>query len=136
MKLGVDEDGEDFGACVIDTNDAVEIKSAKARLSRAARAYMDALGIVLLSSGRDVHPFGSEGPIVKAVDRETIRTEFYNSWPADGDTDAKRAAAKRKRFNEGERDLMDGRLIASREINGATIVWAVKEAAMRDGTGP
>lgn len=132
VKTGEDEDGEDVGACVVEpsTADPGAAEGGKAtRPSRAMRAYLEALQVVLLDAGKKLRPFGSEGAEVTAVDREAIRAEFYRAWPADGDTEAKKTATKRQRFNKGEGELIERKLICTREIDMRTFVWAVTRQA-------
>jgi hypothetical protein len=64
--------------------------------------------------------------MVKAVDREVVRAEFYKSHPADGDTEQKRKEAKRKAFNRSIHDAADKELIGVRDINGVTVLWLTK----------
>jgi len=133
VKTGEDEDGEDVGACVVEPSaaDPGAAETGKAsRPSRAMRAYLEALQIALLGDRKEkIRPFEAEGPEVTAVDREAVRGEFYCAWPADGDTEAKRAASKRKTFNRAEGELIERKLICAREIDLRTFVWAVTRQA-------
>lgn len=136
VKTGEDEDGEDVGACVVEPSaaDPGAAEAGKAsRPSRGAKAYLEALQIVLLDAGRKMRPFGSEGAEVTAVDREAIRAEFYRSWPADGDTEKKRTASKCKAFGRGEKELIERKLICAREVDAQTFIWAVRETYKKDG---
>jgi hypothetical protein len=132
VKTGEDEDGEDVGACVVEPSAAAPgaAETGKAsRPSRAAAAYLAAFQTVLLNAGKKLRPFGAEGSEVAAVDREAVRVEFYHAWPADGDTEAKRAASKRKTFNRAEGELIERKLICAREIDLRNFVWAVTRQA-------
>jgi hypothetical protein len=130
VDLGTDDDGEAFGSCYVDFSaaacDHAKHGAAGAKLSRAARAYLDAFARVILDRGEKARPF-ADGPEVKAVDREIVRGEFYRCCPADGDTEAKRAASKRKAFSRGERDASDCHRIVARDMGEKTIVWAIND---------
>ena len=64
---------------------------------------------------------------VNAVDRELVREEFYLAWPADGDDEKKKAAARQKNFVRGETKAIDRLVIATRECGGAQLVWSIAE---------
>jgi len=57
---------------------------------------------VLADHGTDQRPF-HDGPIVRAIDREIVRSEFYKSYPADGDA-KQQQETRRKAFNRAIRD--------------------------------
>jgi hypothetical protein len=82
--------------------------------------------VVLSEAATDQYPYGADGPMLKAVDREVVRAEFYKSHPADGDTEQKRKEAKRKAFNRSIHDAADKELIGVRDINGVTVLWLTK----------
>lgn len=138
VKVDVDEDGDDYGACYVAPlqADAAAIGDPKAKLSRAARAFMSAFQVGVLDKGERAWPFGVEGHEVKAVDRENVRAEFYRSWPADGDTDAKKTAARQKAFKRGEFELIERRMVCVREVAAKTLVWAVREDHSATRTDP
>ena len=129
VELGKDEDGEAFGACYVEPGEAESIiTSAKAKpLPRAARAYIDALHIVVDEKGKKVRPFGSEGPEVNAADRDLVRDEFYRAWPADGDDDKARKNAKRQAFGRGEAEAIERHRVAARDVGGVQLVWLLSE---------
>ena len=52
---------------------------------------------VLIDHGTDQRPF-HDGPLVRAVDIDVVRSEFYKSYAAEG-TDKQKAAARRQAFN-------------------------------------
>ena len=126
VQLGVDKDGEEFGACVVDiVTDAQP--SAASRMTNVCKAYIDAFHRIVLDQGAKLRPFGMTGPEVRAVDREAIRAEFYAAWPADS-TDA-----KKKAFRRAEQEAIERNLMVTREISGRQMVWAdrVEEGPLR-----
>ncbi|WP_374254149.1 AAA family ATPase [Xanthobacter sp.] len=139
IPSGIDEDGSVIGSCYIDAQppqrgDGGETEILKARPLRGdAKAYFDALMVVLTQGGQKVRPFGSEGPEVVAADREDVRREFYASRPADGDDAGKLSSARQKAFRRGEDALLAGSRIACREVHETQLVWLAAERTGRDG---
>lgn len=129
VELGIDEDGEPFGSCYVvpELADSGAKRTQAGKLSRATRTYIDACNVVLGDRGERTRPF-LDGPEINAVDRDLVRAEFYARWPADGDTEAKRQEARRKRFNSGEAEALDRKLVCTREIAGKTLVWRLQES--------
>src|SRR5262249_26772632 len=76
---------------------------------------------MLANCGSEQRPY-PDGPIVRAVVIEIVRTEFYKSYPATGDDETKKEA-RRKAFSRAIRDANDKRLIGSRDIGATTFVW-------------
>jgi hypothetical protein len=84
---------------------------------------------MLADCGSDQRPY-PDGPIVRAVDIEIVRVEFYKSYPATGDETAKKAA-RRKAFNRAIGDAHAKQLIGSRDNGGTTLVWLVNPTNIR-----
>jgi hypothetical protein len=74
-----------------------------------------------LVDGQDIRPF-ADGPIVRAVNLEVVRREFYRQYPADG-TEEQKAETRRKQFGRSVRDAIARSLVASREINQTQFIW-------------
>jgi len=80
---------------------------------------------MLADQGTDQRPF-PDGPTVKTVDIEVVRTEFCKSYPATGDEAAK-AEARRKAFSREIGTADHKRLIGTRDIQGITFIWFAQE---------
>jgi hypothetical protein len=124
VYIGDDTEGRPVQSAVV--NWTGRPKAAAAKASRAAHAYVAALETVLRAEGAMAHPFGDDGPEVFAVDRDSVRAEFYANWPADGETEKKRAAARRQRFNAGEKEAILSGLVVSRECEGRQLAWLAR----------
>ena len=74
-------------------------------------------------AGSNVTPF-TDGPTVRAVNRELLRNEFYKQYPADGD-DKQKTEVRRKAFNRAVKHAQDKELIMVKEIGGIQLVWLV-----------
>ena len=78
---------------------------------------------VMSDKSKAIRPFGSEGPEVKALDREEVRREFYAAYPADGDSDKARAATRRQAFDRAIKAGVAATLLQVRELEGVTWLW-------------
>jgi hypothetical protein len=132
VELGNDRDGEPVTTCVVEwspeTSNTVTPTVKSGGWPKPLKILGRALMAILAEHSRDVRPFGFEGSVVKAVDREQVRSEFYRSYPtADGKTEEQRKEAKRKAFNRNLRDATAKGLIGVREVDGVTMVWMARD---------
>jgi hypothetical protein len=95
---------------------------------RKLTVFHDALFNALADGGRAQQPF-IDGPLVRAVDRELVRAEFYKRYPADGGTEERRNDAKRKAFNRSLTDAQESKLIGVADVDQLTLVWSTKHAS-------
>jgi hypothetical protein len=79
----------------------------------------------LSADGIELRPY-ADGPMVRAVDLEVARKEFYKDHPADGDTDKQKQDARRKAFARALKDAKDAGLIGTRDIDGIQYVWLAR----------
>jgi hypothetical protein len=137
VDLGCDQNGNPVGTLTIVWGEE------KARASAAAgqpvwpkhlRVFHQALTEALISNGKDLR-LGADGPVVKAVDCEYVRAEFYRIYPADGDTGDKRQEARRRAYNRNLKDAQERRLIGVRVDGNRTDVWLVTRGTAGDSQG-
>jgi hypothetical protein len=121
VPIGTDEDGEPITRVVIDWDKQVATKPDEARWSPSLQLLRRILMTMLVTASSDLTPF-ADGPVVRAVDRELVRAEFYKQHPADGDAKQK-AEARRKAFNRAVKDAQAKSLIMVREVAGVQLVW-------------
>jgi hypothetical protein len=125
VDLGVDDKGRPTTSLVVDWLKGPPQgvpKAERSGWSKSLRFLQRALMNVLAEQGSDQRPF-LDGPVVRAVNIEVVRAEFYKSYPA-ADADAKKKqATKRQAFNRVIRDAQDRSLIGVREVGGTTLVW-------------
>ena len=77
-----------------------------------------AIGGALAEHGVEL-PVPPDGPVVRMVDQEIVREQFYTHTPADG-TPEQKGEFRRKRFNRAIDWAEDQQLIAIEEIGGVT----------------
>jgi hypothetical protein len=97
-------------------------KGKKDPWTKSTRLLRKVLMNLLADCGRDVHPY-LDGPKVRAVEKELIRKEFYKEYPAEGETEKQKQAAKRQAFNRSITDAQAAGLIGFREVEGVESVW-------------
>lgn len=127
VHVADDEDGEPILSAYVARSDQPTIHERPTRprpLSPAAAVYKRAFDVVF-DRAVEIMPFGSEGGRWKAVTTEHVRSEFFASYPAEGDTHERRTDAKRKAFKNGQKSLLSRNMIATREIDGVEYVWQI-----------
>jgi len=101
VSLGRDEDGEEFGACIVkpDLENAQKVvsKGKQRSLPRGERALKAAIDEALSASSQRVQVMG-DGPFVSAVRLSSVREAFSRFYVIDEDDSAKKADALRKAF--------------------------------------
>jgi hypothetical protein len=126
VNLGSDKNGQPQTTLVIQwKQEGAAVQKAGADMWRPLVVFRDALFNVLVEQGIERRPF-PDGPMIRAVDIELVRAEFYKRYPADGDTDAKRQDARRKAFNRNLKKAQEQRLIGVAVAGGVTSIWIAK----------
>jgi hypothetical protein len=92
---------------------------------KSLRLLRQALMNVLVDHGKALRPW-PDGPVVRAVDIEIIRPEFYRGYPAAEATDAQaKKNARQKAFVRAIKDAKADNLIGNWELAGITYVWLI-----------
>jgi hypothetical protein len=127
VTVGTDEDGDAVTACVVmpveDGAATVAVKTPSVRKeTKVVRTFRDAFTEALDSSGEAIQVRG-DGPKVRAVDVQAVRSEFERRY-ATGEADAKkRAEASRKAFKRTMAELPPQFATETRE--GRELIWKV-----------
>jgi hypothetical protein len=134
-----DEDGEPVSTMVVDWSAAPtqpqsepdpwaqgRRQDQRTAVLRLKRVLMG----VLADQGVDL-PIPPDGPMVRMVDQEIVREQFYAHTPADG-TPAQKGEFRRKRFNRAVDWAEDQQLIAVVEIGDVTYLWLIRPDPVRD----
>jgi hypothetical protein len=99
-ELGLDEDSDPFGTCIVEPRFGDPLRSSKKKVRRepaSFRTFRAAFTEALDTAGQTIRVRG-DGPAVRAVNVANVRTEFGQRY-ATGETDlAKRTDAQRKAF--------------------------------------
>ena len=126
FQITVVQAGENETTLVIDWTGQPQAAAAgraapKDKWAKSLRVLKFALMSTLAEHGKDCRPIEG-GPIVRAVDVEIVRAEFYRSYPADGDPKAKQDTRK-KAFQRALKDAQATRLVGVRDVGGTTVMW-------------
>jgi AAA domain len=136
----LDEDGEPISTMVVDWVPAPpggaqpepdpwaqarrqDQRTAGLRLKRVLMGALADQGVEL--------PIPPDGPLVRMIDQEIVREQFYVHTPADG-TPAQKGEFRRKRFNRAVDWAEDQQLIAVVEIGDVTYLWLIRPDPVRD----
>jgi hypothetical protein len=99
-ELGIDDDGEPFCSLVVIPGEpgqsVVRSKRPKAD-TRSTLAFREAVIEATDAAGRDIR-IRADGPVMRAVDVQSVRAEFYRRYVTAEDDPKKAAEAKKKAF--------------------------------------
>jgi hypothetical protein len=102
-------------------------RPADADWSKSLRLLRQMLMTMMADHGVDATPF-LDGSVVRAVDVELVRNEFYRQYPADGD-ERQKASARRQAFYRAVKDAQAKGLVTTREVEGIQLIWVTRPAA-------
>jgi hypothetical protein len=86
VDMGIDPHGTPVSTLIIDWAAEPEAAAAtKDKWSKSLLLLRTTLMNMLVDAGSDQQPNPPDGPVVRAVDIEVIRAEFYRSYPATGE---------------------------------------------------
>ena len=92
---------------------------------KSLRLLRQVLINTLVEAGKEITPW-ADGPIVRAVDIEVVRPQFYKGYPAAEATDANaKQAARQKAFKRAINEAKASNLIGSSEIEAVIYIWLV-----------
>jgi AAA domain len=127
VDMGVDEDGESITTLVVDWTEVEQTSKAKdqdAKWTKSLRLLRRTLMGVLADHGSERQPY-PDGPVMRCVNVDIVRNEFYRAYPAEGGEQAKQAARQRA-FHRAIHKARDDDLIGVREIDEITYVWLIR----------
>ncbi|MCJ9704423.1 AAA family ATPase [Bradyrhizobium sp. SHOUNA76] len=124
--LGTDDDGEPFGSLVVIPGElgqsAVRSRRPKAD-ARSVVTLREAVIEATSTSGQDIR-IRADGPTVRAVEVQNVRSEFYHRYVTDEDDTKKASEARKKAF----RRLLDKLPpdLATASQDGREWLWQVR----------
>jgi AAA domain len=125
MDMGTDAWGSPVATLVIEWQSepetAQQAKPKEEAWTRSLRLLRQVLMNIVAQCGSQQRPY-PDGPVVRAVDLEIVRAEFYKSYPADGDERAKQETRK-KAFQRAIKTAQEKGLTGIRDIGAVTYVW-------------
>jgi hypothetical protein len=127
VEIGTDADGDPITRVVIDWQETITPTRARTNWTKSLRPLRQVLMTVLADAGTEVAPF-ADGPVVRAVNIELVRTEFCRQYPAEGNQKQK-ADARRQAWRRVIKDAKDKQLIATREVGDIQLIWLIRPEA-------
>ena len=124
VDMGLDSRGTPQTTLIIDwtvPEGAAAQQPKEDKWSKSLRLLRQVLMNLVASCGTEQRPF-ADGPLVRAVDLELVRAEFYKSHPATGDEKAK-SNTRRQAFTRAIREAGNRGLVATRDIGAITFIW-------------
>jgi hypothetical protein len=134
MQLGTDEDNEPITSLVINWNDKAVPPKAKAETKawpKALGTFRQSMLNALANAGAEQRPM-PDGPMVRAVDAEIVRSEFYRVYVVVDAPPKKKQAARRQAFHRALKDAQSRELIGTHTAGGGTLLWLTE----RDNNPP
>jgi hypothetical protein len=126
VPVGFDEDGDQVWSCYVVPNlagiDTAKNLSSQKRATPTLRILLRAFDQLLASSGQRITP-PNQTTEVLALRREILRAEFNTCYPAEGDTEEKRADNRRKQFKRAIDTAMQDNVLLFQSINGEDWLW-------------
>jgi hypothetical protein len=125
VTVGTDDDGDAVTACVVmPVEDGAVTAAAKTlrKETKVVRTFRDAFTEALDSSGEIIQVRG-DGPKVRAVDVQAVRSEFGRRYASGEDDPKKRADTSRKAFKRTMAELPPQFATETRE--GRELIWKV-----------
>jgi KaiC/GvpD/RAD55 family RecA-like ATPase len=120
VTLATDDDGDPVTSCVVTDISKLERAERKTRtgpsVPASLRLWLSVFDEVLADAGRMARPF-SDGPEVQTIDRETLKTAFYQRRGDDT------PEAKKKAFNRGLNSALDQKIVIATDGEKGVLLW-------------
>jgi hypothetical protein len=124
VDMGVDQHGRPVTTLVLDWGKTAEPpKDRRDDWGKGGGKLLRQIVMTLLADcGVDLKPFAN-GPVVKALEVERVRTEFFKRRHVEGDDKDAKRRAKRIAFRRAMDAAVDRGVIATREVGEVEYVW-------------
>lgn len=134
VDMGVDQHRRSVTTLVLDWGKTAEPpKSRKDDWGKGGGKLLRQIVMSLLAEcGVDLKPF-ADGPMVKALEVDRVRAEFFKRRHAEGDNQDAKRRAKRVAFQRAVGTAVDRGVIATRDVGGVEYVWLTSARAEMHG---
>lgn len=126
VPVGFDEDGDQIWSCYVAPSlagvDTAKNSSAQKRTTPSLRILLRAFDQLIAPHGQRITPPNHTIEVL-ALRCEILRSEFNTSYPAEGDTEEKRADNRRKQFRRAIDAAMRDNELLFQSINGEDWLW-------------
>jgi hypothetical protein len=122
VKLGVDDDGEDFGTCIVELDPTRGLQGAvRDTRPKSIRAWDDACRIAFGEHGQDVQ-LRKDEPLIRAVELRHVKAKFCEIYVT-GEGDPKKAAGAKDRAYRRVLDKMPADYVVEIGQDGREWLW-------------
>jgi hypothetical protein len=122
VKLGVDEDGEEFGTCIVKLDAQRTLQhTVRAKAPKGIRTLDDACRIALGEHSQDVH-LRKDGPRIRAVELKHVRAKFCELYVTGEGDPEKATKAKDRAYRRNLNKLPDDYAMGTGE-DGREWLW-------------
>jgi hypothetical protein len=90
--------------------------------TKGLKLLRQAIMSLLVDCGIDLKPW-ADGPVVKALNVEIVRAEFYKTYFVDDATKEAKGASRKKAFKRAMDDAVARRVVVVREVAAVTYAW-------------
>jgi hypothetical protein len=131
IELGVDEDGDPITTMVVEWETGPVVKPVslgdlweqdRKTETRQAMIQLKRVLMALLAKHGVDQPSEPDGPVVRMIDQEIVREEFYARTAAEGTEEQKRKF-RNQRFRRAVERAVEKQLVGQREAKGITYLW-------------
>jgi KaiC/GvpD/RAD55 family RecA-like ATPase len=126
VPVGLDEDGDPIWSCYVSPSiagtGAVQNTSSQKRPTPTLSILLRVFDQLIGSHGQRIIPPNYTTEVL-ALRREILRTEFNTYYPAEGDTEEKRADNRRKQFKRAIDTAIRDNALLFQSINGEDWLW-------------
>ena len=129
VDVGTDENDKPITSLVIEWSgqDGAVRTAEDVSWPKSLRLLRRVLMELLPDLGNEQRPF-PDGPLLRTIDLDLVRTEFYRRYPASADDPRGKQATRRMAFNRAVVRAQEQGLVAVREVGATTFIWLVAPA--------
>ena len=122
VKLGVDDDGEDFGTCIVKLDPALELQGAlRDTRPKSIQDFDQACRIALEECSQDIQ-LRKDAPLIRAVELKHVKAKFCEIHVT-GKGDPKKVAQAKDRAYRRVLDKMPGGYAVASDQDGREWLW-------------
>jgi hypothetical protein len=122
VKLGLDDDGEDFGTCIVKLDPTRGLQGAvRDTRPKRVRAWDDACRIALGEYGQDIQ-LRKDGPVIRAAELKHVKAKFCEMYVT-GEGDPQKAARAKDRAYRRVLDKLPGGYVVGNGQDGQEWLW-------------
>jgi hypothetical protein len=121
VKLGVDDDGDDFGTCIVKLDPTRQLQATASAKPKGVATCDDACRIALGAYGQDIQ-LRKDGPVIRAAELKHVKAKFCEMYVT-GEGDPQKAARAKDRAYRRVLDKLPGGYVVGNGQDGQEWLW-------------